>query len=47
LRGNLGLAAGHDGDVVGVAAHGEGECVVGRSVAGMQRGHQVEALGDR
>jgi hypothetical protein len=45
LRGNLGLAAPHDGDVVGVAAHGE--CVVGRRIAGVQRSDEVEALGDR
>ena len=46
LRRHLGLTAGDDGDVVRVAAYRERERVVGRRVAGVERGDEVGAEGD-
>ena len=40
--GNLGLAAGHQHHVARVARQAEGDRVVGRGVAGVQRGHDID-----
>ena len=47
LAVELGLATGDDRDVVGVAGHRSDERLVGCRVAGVQRDHEVNPLGQR